>query len=1638
MKQMIRIVFGVSVAWLLTGGAGQTLGAPAFPSSIAGLRLRLEVDSGVQTSGSAVTNWIDQSGNGFNASQGTAANQPLYVAGASANGLYGAIRFDGVRSAANGDSLSHATAAMPPTNLTTFIVYVPQVNTGGAGGEQMPFYWGGPNSGGKMRCVYLVNGTNGATYPISAGFIGYGADTGAGKFTVASNTQYLSTFQIGSLTALKEFNRKTGDGSSTSYYDTSSYSPAFGTPTTAGYTIGGTPCPTVPNYSYKGDILAILVYSNALSDTDRQTVDQYLYDKYFALPGPSIQNQPASAVTTNSATFNGWLINTNGSATTVYVLWGTNNGAVSGAWANTNWWNPGDWTNNSFPSTNIALTANQDYFYTFCATNLSGITTASPPQYLTTGPLTIQATDPTGRSNLSDTITFTVSRPTNCTNGSLTVYYTMTGTASNGVDYTISPASGSLTLLAGQTSTNITVTPAYMTDPSQTVIVTLTAGPYAIGSTSADTGTLAAISLAQWWDAGAGAGLDSGNATWSTSANAWALTAAGTNAPGPWFNNSIAAFAAAGTSTVNVQNVSAAGMTITAGTNIFQPGPGSLTNGSLGIASTVSATFNNDIALSANQTWNNSAGTLTVTGLISGANIALTKSGAGTLTLSNAASSLSGGLTVKNGNVNAYGQSTGTVLGNGPMTLGTVVPSDGSAFSVATVTLANGGAGNYTNTVGNLTSSGGAAVLALNSAANTTNTLIVGNLTRTAPGTLVLSPQNSLAVRENVQLTGTVSLVNGIVPPWAVNSLNNGDYVTTNSAGALTNVVYAGGFNAGLNNKVVTNGTATNLTGGAQAYYAAKLTANLNLNGNTLTMGDGTFGGLILGSGVAITNSTGSPNLAFGAAEALLYVGAANTATIATPMTGTGNLTKFGGGTLVISNTAAVWPSSGAINLNGGALTLWANQDKTATNWINGPGAFTKDGPNTLTLSGTNAINGTLTANGGGTLNIGTSGGNDLLLSGGGIVGNGSANSTLNLASNATWNLFGQSVTVGSGTAAGNVLTINSGVLTNGGVIVGGSSGSISNGLVVANGNQFMGNINVTLGNIAGANSNYYNIGGGVNPVTVSNGLITVGSAGAWNRMTVTNANLWSTGLNIGGGNSNTVTVLTNSTWNLLGGNIGMGGISNQMVISGGTVTNVGTVNVGSTATGNLYNDLTVKNGGSLFASTLTLDPYGGSGSGGFNTANLGGAGAPSIVNVTGSIYINAQAGYGKNSTLTISNAYVTCGSTLYIAGKGGYNEAVYVLQGGTLNVGAGVSIASGGSGGQHDNTLVINGGVVTGAASTVSIGADISGPYRNSTIITNGGQLYNQAITLGAQSPAYSNTFTVTGVGSLCNTMGKTLTAGGAANTTGNVASVLSGAILDVAGLVTGAGPGNLITNSGSVYQFNIATPTITVGAGSAGIAINNGVTSFRGVNGVNVKGNWPGNGSQLANMTFYGTNNAFRLNNSTNLANTATNQTYWFDAIAGSSTNYAGLEMISDAVGGGTAYTNGSVTIGTNGWLTYSNTTAIMWGAVTNYGRMTFYNSTVTFMTNLWLGNNGTLIWTSNSLITVNGTLTLPTSMTFSNASSSTPSDNWLVLTNTSGTIIGTPSGWTVYPGNHRLTKVGNTLSYVPRLPGFLFIVE
>ncbi len=221
------------------------------------------------------------------------------------------------------------------------------------------------------------------------------------------------------------------------------------------------------------------------------------YGPVIARDTPFVINRPVSGVTTTTAQLNGTLASTGTSATAVSVYWGPTDQSTNGIWAQSSTWdapqNPGDF---SFLAEDLA--PDSDYYYTYSAENANGTVWAAPSQYFITGELTAQATDDSCGTNAGDTATFTITRPAACTGGPLTVNYTLGGTAVNGVDYTAAPASGALTIPAGETTATVTITPVppgNYREP-KSIVLTLADGPYAVSPAANSAGaTLQTVML---------------------------------------------------------------------------------------------------------------------------------------------------------------------------------------------------------------------------------------------------------------------------------------------------------------------------------------------------------------------------------------------------------------------------------------------------------------------------------------------------------------------------------------------------------------------------------------------------------------------------------------------------------------------------------------------------------------------------------------------------------------------------------------------------------------------------------------------------------------------------------------------------------------------------------------------------------------------------------------------------------------------------------------------------------------------------------------------------------------------------------------------------------------------------------------
>jgi len=134
--------------------------------------------------------------------------------------------------------------------------------------------------------------------------------------------------------------------------------------------------------SFDGKIAIFRVYRNQILTAGQISTN---YQNIVGLT-LGIANDPATAVTTNSATFNGTLTGSQGVMFDVYVYWGTSDGGTNvGSWGNTNF--IGSYTNTPSQSVSYSassLPAGTEHFYAFRASNAGETNWAEPSESVTT------------------------------------------------------------------------------------------------------------------------------------------------------------------------------------------------------------------------------------------------------------------------------------------------------------------------------------------------------------------------------------------------------------------------------------------------------------------------------------------------------------------------------------------------------------------------------------------------------------------------------------------------------------------------------------------------------------------------------------------------------------------------------------------------------------------------------------------------------------------------------------------------------------------------------------------------------------------------------------------------------------------------------------------------------------------------------------------------------------------------------------------------------------------------------------------------------------------------------------------------------------------------------------------------------
>jgi hypothetical protein len=222
-------------------GVGAAATAGAFsPTDIAGLERWYKADALALATNDPVSSWTDSSGNAVHATQATSSKQPSFQA-AVLNGM-GVVRFDGTDDEMN--------AAVSADASRTLFYLVKQAATLGA------VYIGGLASTAAIRTFSnqfeYISAEGGATPALG------GTPTNWNVIAVKYTSTASAAVYIGTGTAT---NLDPND--------------SFSTSTTL--TIGER---STNSGFWNGDFAEILVYDSALSDTDRESVRDYLIDKW--------------------------------------------------------------------------------------------------------------------------------------------------------------------------------------------------------------------------------------------------------------------------------------------------------------------------------------------------------------------------------------------------------------------------------------------------------------------------------------------------------------------------------------------------------------------------------------------------------------------------------------------------------------------------------------------------------------------------------------------------------------------------------------------------------------------------------------------------------------------------------------------------------------------------------------------------------------------------------------------------------------------------------------------------------------------------------------------------------------------------------------------------------------------------------------------------------------------------------------------------------------------------------------------------------------------------------------------------------------------------------------------------------------
>lgn len=739
-----------------------------------------------------------------------------------------------------------------------------------------------------------------------------------------------------------------------------------------------------------------------------------------------------------------------------------------------------------------------------------------------------------------------------------------------------------------------------------------------------------------------------------------------------------------------------------------------------------------------------------------------------------------------------------------------------------------------------------------------------------AGGTQPVTTQGIQFASDGYHLNGDpLGLVAPSAGAYSEIRVGDGSAASAGWTATIDNVIAGNGLQKTGDGTLVLNGTNT-YTQGTQLVagtLSVSSDANLGNAGNAIDF----EGGTLQVTGTAYTSTPRS--IVFGAAGGGFDIAdAANTFTVAQPLTGTGSLTKLGDGTLVLAgvNTYSGGTTVSAGTLQGDTASLQGNitdnaslvfnqgTDGTFAGVVSGAGSITKDGVGTLTLSGANSYAG------GTTINAGALQGNTTSLQG-------------NITDNASL-IFNQVVdgtfaSVISGTGA--LTKDGAGTLTLSG------ANSYSGGTTIDAG-ALRGDTTSLQGDITNNASLIFNqvANGSYSGAVSGTGSLTKDGAGT---LTLSGANTY------GGGTTVNAGALQGDTGSLQGNIVDNASVIFNQIVDGtyaGVVSGAGSLTKDGAGTLTLSGSNTYTGGTTISAGTLQTGAE----------------------NITGNIVDNATlvfTGNGASSyggVVSGSGELIKQGSgTLTLDGTHTYT-GITLIDGGTLKIGAGGSLASSaGVGLAAGTTLDLSGsgnqslGLLNGAGGTVDVGANTltltgtgNGSYAGS-IVGTGALVKDGAST---QTLAGANLYTG---GTTVNDGTLVLGAGGSLAAGSNV-TVNGAGVLDV----SAAGNQALGNLNGSGGQVQLGGTTLGVGGGTY-----DGVIA--GTGGLEKSGS--------GTLTLNG------INTYTGLTQLTSGTLLVGDAAHGSASVQGDITVANTAVLGGFGQVNGNVDVQSGGHLAPGN---------------------------------------------------------------------------------------------------------------------